>query len=135
MNRPINRMILVLAALSTYLPMSMSARADVKAAEKWLAGELQPSTLSRQQQLDELKWFIAAAEGRLGAVGGGEGRGEGRAGRAGRAGRGDPPRGAAARGGRGLPREARQRRDAHRTHRRDRRPRRRARRRRECVRG
>ena len=37
------------------------ADADVAAAEKWLAEELKPSTLSRQQQLDELKWFIAAA--------------------------------------------------------------------------
>ena len=36
--------------------------ADMKAAEKWVDQEFQPSTLSKQQQLDEMKWFIAAAE-------------------------------------------------------------------------
>ena len=35
--------------------------ADMKAAEKWVDQEFQPSTLSRQQQLDEMKWFIDAA--------------------------------------------------------------------------
>jgi len=36
--------------------------ADMKAAEKWVTQEFQPSTLSKQQQLDEMKWFIAAAD-------------------------------------------------------------------------
>ena len=36
--------------------------ADMKAAEKWVDKEFQPSTLSRKQQLDEMKWFIDAAE-------------------------------------------------------------------------
>ena len=36
--------------------------ADMKAAEKWVTQEFQPSTLSRQQQLDEMKWFIDAAD-------------------------------------------------------------------------
>jgi glycerol transport system substrate-binding protein len=36
--------------------------ADMKAAEKWVDQEFQPSTLSRQQQLDEMKWFIDAAD-------------------------------------------------------------------------
>ncbi len=35
--------------------------ADMKAAEKWVDQEFQPSTLNRQQQLDEMKWFIDAA--------------------------------------------------------------------------
>jgi len=35
--------------------------ADMKAAEKWVSQEFQPSTLSKQQQLDEMKWFIDAA--------------------------------------------------------------------------
>ncbi|HZW14547.1 MAG TPA: ABC transporter substrate-binding protein [Noviherbaspirillum sp.] len=35
--------------------------ADMKAAEKWVTQEFQPSTLSKQQQLDEMKWFIDAA--------------------------------------------------------------------------
>ncbi|MET0963424.1 MAG: ABC transporter substrate-binding protein [Noviherbaspirillum sp.] len=42
--------------------------ADMKAAEKWVDQEFQPSTLSRQQQLDEMKWFIDAAA-RLKAAG------------------------------------------------------------------
>jgi glycerol transport system substrate-binding protein len=36
--------------------------ADMKAAEKWVNQEFQPSTLSKQQQLDEMKWFMAAAD-------------------------------------------------------------------------
>ncbi|MEC4719192.1 ABC transporter substrate-binding protein [Noviherbaspirillum sp. CPCC 100848] len=36
--------------------------ADMKAAEKWVDQEFQPSTLNKQQQLEEMKWFIAAAE-------------------------------------------------------------------------
>jgi glycerol transport system substrate-binding protein len=36
--------------------------ADMKAAEKWMTQEFQPSTLSKQQQLDEMKWFIEAAD-------------------------------------------------------------------------
>ncbi|MEO5697372.1 MAG: hypothetical protein ABIQ60_09600, partial [Burkholderiaceae bacterium] len=30
-------------------------------AQKWIDSEFQPSTLSKEQQLDEMKWFIAAA--------------------------------------------------------------------------
>jgi glycerol transport system substrate-binding protein len=36
--------------------------ADMKAAEKWVDQEFQPSTLSKKQQLDEMKWFIDAAD-------------------------------------------------------------------------
>jgi len=32
------------------------------AAEKWVDGEFQPSTLSRDEQLKEMEWFIKAAE-------------------------------------------------------------------------
>jgi glycerol transport system substrate-binding protein len=39
-----------------------AARADLAAAERWLAQEFQPSSLSRAQQLAELKWFIQAAD-------------------------------------------------------------------------
>lgn len=35
--------------------------ADMKAAEKWVDKEFQPSTLSKKQQLEEMKWFIDAA--------------------------------------------------------------------------
>ena len=36
--------------------------ADMQAAQKWVDQEFQPSTLSKQQQLEEMKWFIAAAD-------------------------------------------------------------------------
>jgi glycerol transport system substrate-binding protein len=41
---------------------SPPAAADMAAAEKWVDEEFQPSTLSREEQLQELEWFIKAAE-------------------------------------------------------------------------
>jgi len=41
---------------------SSASWADMKAAEKWVDQEFQPSTLSKKQQLDEMKWFIDAAD-------------------------------------------------------------------------
>jgi len=41
---------------------SCPANADMAAAEKWVDTEFQPSTLSREQQLKEMEWFIKAAE-------------------------------------------------------------------------
>jgi glycerol transport system substrate-binding protein len=38
------------------------AFADMAAAEKWVDNEFQPSTLSREDQLKEMQWFIKAAE-------------------------------------------------------------------------
>jgi glycerol transport system substrate-binding protein len=38
------------------------AFADMAAAEKWVDNEFQPSTLSRDDQLKEMEWFIKAAE-------------------------------------------------------------------------
>src|SRR5215470_6007618 len=43
------------------LLMSSHAFADIKAAEKWIDSEFKPSTLTRQQQVDEMKFFIDAA--------------------------------------------------------------------------
>jgi glycerol transport system substrate-binding protein len=42
--------------------VSGASWADMKAAEKWVDQEFQPSTLSKKQQLDEMKWFIDAAD-------------------------------------------------------------------------
>jgi CDP-glucose 4,6-dehydratase len=39
-----------------------AAAADEAAAKKWVDQEFQPSTLSKDQQLAELKWFIGAAK-------------------------------------------------------------------------
>jgi glycerol transport system substrate-binding protein len=36
--------------------------ADVEAAKKWIDAEFQPSTLSKEDQLKEMEWFIKAAE-------------------------------------------------------------------------
>ena len=39
-----------------------AAWADMAAAERWVDEEFQPSTLSREEQLQEMQWFIEAAE-------------------------------------------------------------------------
>ena len=38
------------------------ALADMEAAKKWIDSEFQPSTLSKEDQLKEMQWFIKAAE-------------------------------------------------------------------------
>jgi glycerol transport system substrate-binding protein len=51
--------------LAVALAMASSshpALADMAAAEKWVDNEFQPSTLSREEQLKEMEWFIKAAE-------------------------------------------------------------------------
>ncbi|HMA15898.1 MAG TPA: ABC transporter substrate-binding protein [Kiloniellaceae bacterium] len=40
----------------------MAGRADEAAAKKWIDKEFQPSTLSKDQQLKEMQWFINAAK-------------------------------------------------------------------------
>ena len=39
-----------------------SAFADSAAAKKWIDQEFQPSSLSKDQQMSEMEWFISAAE-------------------------------------------------------------------------
>ena len=50
------RVLIVLLALA-----AVPALADEAAARRWIDQEFQPSTLSKEQQLAELKWFINAA--------------------------------------------------------------------------
>ncbi len=50
------------AALAAFAGLPLSASADMAAAEKWVDNEFQPSTLSREEQLKEMEWFIKAAE-------------------------------------------------------------------------
>ena len=45
----------------TLVLIATPALADEAAARRWIEQELQPSTLSKEQQLAELKWFINAA--------------------------------------------------------------------------
>jgi glycerol transport system substrate-binding protein len=42
--------------------VSNASWADMKSAETWVDKEFQPSSLSKKQQLEEMKWFIDAAE-------------------------------------------------------------------------
>ena len=39
-----------------------TAAADMAAAERWIDSEFQPSSLSKEEQLKEMEWFIKAAE-------------------------------------------------------------------------
>jgi glycerol transport system substrate-binding protein len=39
-----------------------SAAANIEAAKKWINEEFQPSTLTKEQQLKEMEWFINAAK-------------------------------------------------------------------------
>ena len=54
--------------IASPLKLSGIGRAEIDrrvrevAAEKWVDGEFQPSTLSRDEQLKEMEWFIKAAE-------------------------------------------------------------------------
>ena len=49
-------------ALIASSAVTAPARADEAAAKKWIDGEFQPSTLSKDDQLKEMQWFIKAAE-------------------------------------------------------------------------
>jgi glycerol transport system substrate-binding protein len=48
------------AAIALFAPGS--SWADMAAAERWVDSEFQPSTLSRDEQLKEMEWFINAAK-------------------------------------------------------------------------
>jgi glycerol transport system substrate-binding protein len=52
--------IAVVGAVTVLIPAP--ANADMAAAEKWVDQEFQPSTLSRDDQLKEMQWFIDAAK-------------------------------------------------------------------------
>ena len=45
-----------------YSAATTSARADEAAAKKWIDEEFQPSTLSKDDQMKEMQWFINAAK-------------------------------------------------------------------------
>ncbi len=50
------------AATVALMAVVSPAFADVEAAKKWIDSEFQPSTLSKDDQLKEMEWFIKAAE-------------------------------------------------------------------------
>jgi len=49
------------AALALTLSLQAPAWADMAAAEKWIDQEFQPSTLSKDEQMEEMQWFVDAA--------------------------------------------------------------------------
>jgi glycerol transport system substrate-binding protein len=56
------RHLLVSAAAIALLAVTGQVWADEAAAKKWIDSEFQPSTLSKEDQLKEMQWFIKAAE-------------------------------------------------------------------------
>ena len=53
----------LLGTVAAFAMLSPSASwADMAAAERWVDSEFQPSTLSREEQLQEMQWFIDAAK-------------------------------------------------------------------------
>ncbi|MGV8892494.1 MAG: ABC transporter substrate-binding protein [Burkholderiaceae bacterium] len=56
-----NKTLRLTVLATALLAISGAALADTKAAEKWVDAEFKPSTLSRPQQMTEMKWFIDAA--------------------------------------------------------------------------
>jgi glycerol transport system substrate-binding protein len=51
-----------IAALLGLALTAGASQANGSAVERWVDTEFQPSSLSRQQQMDELRWFAAAAD-------------------------------------------------------------------------
>ena len=49
-------------ALAAACAVTGHSWADEAAAKKWIDSEFQPSTLSKEQQQAEMKWFIDAAK-------------------------------------------------------------------------
>ncbi|GFE82981.1 ABC transporter substrate-binding protein [Steroidobacter agaridevorans] len=56
-----NKQVLRVAISAVALCFAAASSADEAAAKKWIDQEFQPATLSKDQQLAELKWFIGAA--------------------------------------------------------------------------
>ena len=56
------RRLLAAAASAVFFGICFSAQADMDAATKWVNSEFQPSTLSQDEQMKEMEWFIKAAE-------------------------------------------------------------------------
>src|ERR1700737_4090237 len=52
----------VFALMAASAAVSSPAWADEAAAKKWIDSEFQPSTLSKDDQMKEMQWFIKAAE-------------------------------------------------------------------------
>ncbi|MGH6933062.1 MAG: extracellular solute-binding protein, partial [Dongiaceae bacterium] len=56
------RHLLASAALAVAVCFAGPAFAGMEEAQKWVESEFQPSTLSKEEQMKEMEWFIKAAE-------------------------------------------------------------------------
>ncbi|GLK72047.1 carbohydrate ABC transporter substrate-binding protein [Ancylobacter dichloromethanicus] len=54
--------LLLAASAMALIAFAAPGRADEAAAKKWIDSEFQPSTLSKEEQMKEMEWFIKAAE-------------------------------------------------------------------------
>ena len=58
-----NRMMLLVGVFAVLFAFfAGTASADMAAAKKWVDEEFQPSTLSKDEQMKEMEWFINAAK-------------------------------------------------------------------------
>ncbi|MEM9628044.1 MAG: ABC transporter substrate-binding protein [Pseudomonadota bacterium] len=57
----LRKTLLASAAVALALSIQAPAWADMAAAEKWIDDEFQPSTLSKEEQMEEMQWFVDAA--------------------------------------------------------------------------
>ena len=57
----LRKTLLASAAVALALSLQAPAWADMAAAEKWIDEEFQPSTLSKEAQMEEMQWFVDAA--------------------------------------------------------------------------
>ena len=53
---------LALAVAFASATITSAAYADINAAKKWVDSEFQPSALTKEQQIEEMQWFIDAAK-------------------------------------------------------------------------
>ena len=53
---------LVSAATLALMAFTGPSHADMEAAKKWIDSEFQPSSLSKEDQIKEMEWFVKAAE-------------------------------------------------------------------------
>ena len=54
--------LMMAVAASALIVSAQSAFADLAAAEKWVTEEFQPSTLTKEEQMSEMEWFINASK-------------------------------------------------------------------------
>jgi glycerol transport system substrate-binding protein len=54
--------LLATAAVTALAAMATPSFADMAAAQKWIESEFQPSSLSKEDQMKEMEWFVKAAE-------------------------------------------------------------------------